>query len=239
MIPLGILPQIYIVAASIGIIFVLANVAMGQLEGGDDASGDFSGDGDGGGDYSGDGGDAGDGGGDYTPDSGPSHSGKVMGTALARGTHGGTGFGGMLLGLLSPMTISLYLAAFGVTGVVLTYAAPWLGVITLAIAVVVSLVTGAIYKSMIRWMMRNMHTSSHSKESDIIGQLAQVNTPIQGDRLGEVTFVVQSKRINATAKPAQPGLEFKKGSQVLIVGKSGPVVLVEPCQELEDQFSSK
>ena len=239
MIPLGVLGQVYVVAASAGFIFIIANICLGHLDSSEDTI--FLGqgsDGDGGaGDFSGDGSDSNFGSGDGDANTSGHHGLRPAGTVVTR-AQGRPGFGRILLGLLSPMTISLYLAFFGLTGLVLAYNASWMGPFTVLPAITASLVVGGLYKNMIRWMMKNMHTSSHSKESDIIGQLAEVNTPIKGDRIGEVTFVVQSKRINSAARPATPGLEFKKGSRVLIVGKKDHLVFVEPCDELDNRFLS-
>src|ERR1700691_2639900 len=108
MIPLGVLGQVYVVAASIGFIFIIANICLGHLDSSEDTiflghGGDDGGAGDSSADYSGDGGDS-----DNGNSTGHHHGLKVPGTALTR-AQASPNFGRMLLGLLSPMTLSLYL----------------------------------------------------------------------------------------------------------------------------------
>lgn len=153
-----------------------------------------------------------------------------------------SGFFGIILTLLSPMTVCIYLAFFGLTGLVLCFNAPWLGYFTLIPSILVSIGVSAAFKAMTQWMIKNMFTSTHQKESDLLGQMAEVNVPIHDGRVGEVTYVLNAKRMTATAKPAKPGIDFKKGSKVLIVGSKEHVVFIEPYDpehdELEQRFIS-
>lgn len=153
-----------------------------------------------------------------------------------------SGFFGIILTLLSPMTVCIYLAFFGLTGLVLAFNAPWLGYFSLIPSVLVSIGVSAAFKGMTQWMIKNMFTSTHQKEADLLGQMAEVNVPIHDGRMGEVTYVLNAKRMTATAKPAKPGVDFKKGSKVLIVGSKEHVVLIEPYDpdhdELEQRFIS-
>lgn len=268
MIPLGMLGQVYAVCAGIGSIFVIGSFLMGHLgdEGGghdggghDDGGGsDFNAGDDGGGgtDFSAgdDGGgtdfNAGDDGGagtDFNAGGNSNHrvvpiSGRPVLTHRTATSTVTTGIFGIILTLLSPMTVCIYLAFFGLTGLVLAFNAPWLGYLTLIPAIAVSIGVSAAFKGMTQWMIKNMFTSTHQRESDLLGQMAEVNVPIHDGRLGEVTYVLNAKRMTATAQPAKPGLDFKKGSKVLIVGSKEHIVLIEPYDpehdELEQRFIS-
>ncbi len=250
MIPLGMLGQIYAVCAGIGSIFVIGSFLLGHIgeegHGGDDGSDFNAGDDGGGTDFS-----AGDdsGGTDFSAgdDGGNFKLAPLAGhkmTAVHRVPTNSTmasGLLGLILTLLSPMTVSVYLAFFGLTGLVCAFNAPWMGYFTLIPAITVSLLVSAAFKAMTQWMIKNMFTSTHQKESDLLGQMAEVNVPIHDGRTGEVTYVLNAKRMTASAKPAKPGVDFKKGSKVLIVGSKEHVVFIEPYdpdQELEERFIS-
>lgn len=272
MIPLGMLGQIYAVCAGIGSIFVIGSFLMGHIdeggghEGGghDDGGGsDFNAgdDGGGGGSDFNAGDDGGGGGSDFNAGDDGSGVGNDFNAGgdntnyrvlpvsgrpvLAHRTPTSTfasGFFGIILTLLSPMTVCIYLAFFGLTGLVLCFSAPWLGYFTLIPSILVSIGVSAAFKAMTQWMIKNMFSSTHQKESDLLGQMAEVNVPIHDGRVGEVTYVLNAKRMTATAKPAKPGIDFKKGSKVLIVGSKEHVVFIEPYDpehdELEQRFIS-
>lgn len=269
MIPLGMLGQVYAVCAGIGSIFVIGSFLMGHLgdEGGghdgaghddgggsdfnagDDGGGgtDFNAGDDGGGGTDFNAGDDGGAGTDFNAGGNSNHrvvpiSGRPVLTHRTATSTVTTGIFGIILTLLSPMTVCIYLAFFGLTGLVLAFNAPWLGYFTLIPAIAVSIGVSAAFKGMTQWMIKNMFTSTHQRESDLLGQMAEVNVPIHDGRMGEVTYVLNAKRMTATAQPAKPGLDFKKGSKVLIVGSKEHIVLIEPYDpehdELEQRFIS-
>lgn len=271
MIPLGMLGQLYAICAGIGSIFVIASFVMGHIDeggesgghddgggndfnAGDDSSGsDFNaGDDSSGSDFNA-GDDGGGSGNDFNagsdnanykvlPVSGRPMFGRPVLAHRTPTSSFASGFFGLILTLLSPMTVCIYLAFFGLTGLVLCFNAPWLGYFTLIPSIAVSIAVSAAFKAMTQWMIKNMFTSTHQKESDLLGQMAEVNVPIHDGRFGEVTYVLNAKRMTATAKPAKPGIDFKKGSKVLIVGSKEHVVFIEPYDsehdELEQRFIS-
>jgi membrane protein implicated in regulation of membrane protease activity len=270
MIPLGMLGQVYAVCAGIGSIFMFASFIMGHhgdegghsghddggggsdFNAGDDGGGgsDFSaGDDGGGGGTDFNAGDDGGGGTDFNAgDNGPNHrlvpiSGRTAMMQRPVTSTFAAGFFGLVLTLLSPMTVCVYLAFFGLAGLVLAFNAPWMGYFTLIPAIAVSIGVSAAFKAMTQWMIKNTFTSTHQRESDLLGQMAEVNVPIHDGRMGEVTYVLNAKRMTATAQPARPGLDFKKGSRVLIVGSKEHIVLVEPYDpehdDLEQHFISE
>jgi hypothetical protein len=138
-----------------------------------------------------------------------------------------------ILGLLSPMSISMKVMFFGMTGVLLLYFLPWLGLLTIPPAMFAAWVGSNIFKQGVRWMMKNLETNTVSKVCDLVGQLAEVNIPFKDGSTGEVTYIVQSKRINSPARPFKPGCEFKRGMQVMIVEVKDHMVLVEPYADVQ------
>ena len=263
MISLGILSQIYLVSLCVGGAFIAINVFMGNLsDGGDDGGGgggdDLAG---GGGDSAGgghdfgasdgDGGAGADGGGDdfggggnnlklLTPNiarvnffhgthhqsSGSMHTAPIVGGLSAR-------IGSFLLGLLSPMAIAMFLTFFGLFGMLFERLTPWLGFFTLIPAILISMAISNLFKFAVRWLIVHGNVSTEAKSEDSIGQVGEIITPIKAGRPGEVTYVVGSKRYHATAIPCKEGLEFKRGSKVIITDIKAHAVFVDECNLLE------
>ncbi len=245
--------------------FIAVNMFTGNfVDNADDAGGgdDFSGGGDNGGgghdfggaDGDGGGGDAGgdgDGGDDF---GGGSNNLKLLTPGIARANLMGSGhhhsvvgrsmpvapslparIGTFILGLLSPMAISMFLTFFGVFGLLFDHLTPWLGFFTLVPAILISMGISNVFKYAVRWLMMHGNVSTEAKSEDSIGQVGEIITPIKEGRAGEVTYVVGSKRYHATAKPHKEGIEFKRGSKVVITGIKDHVVYVEECNLLEFQ----
>ncbi|HEY9712623.1 MAG TPA: hypothetical protein V6C72_04090 [Chroococcales cyanobacterium] len=216
MIPLGTLGQIYTVCAAIGILFIAVNVFLGQLD--DAGSGD------------GLGGHIDSSGGDGVPVVDIGHA-----AAHPQFAHD---LGKVVLSLLSPMTIATFLAFFGLAGLTVAYTWPWLGIVTLVPALGTALGLSFCFRKLLALMMRHMHTSSHAKTTDLIGQVAEVNIPMHDGRQGEVTYVIHSKRINHSARPTKGDMDIAKGTKVLIVQVKDHMVLVEPYDPLlENHFA--
>lgn len=143
------------------------------------------------------------------------------------------------LSLLSPMSISMFFFGFGMTGFILKYMFPIFGIFTLVPAVIGGLAVVNLFKSALKMMMRFFTSSSHAKTSDLVGQIADVQISMTGDRPGEITYVVASKLYTSAARPSKSGLEIKRGTRVLIVDADGPTFFVEPFSDavLEEEFS--
>lgn len=139
--------------------------------------------------------------------------------------------GGTIFSFLSPMSLAITLAFFGLTGLALGFITPWLGVLTIVPAIIAGLMVSALFKLLLRWMIRNMEVSTAAKINELVGQTAKVNIPIGGGRLGEVTYVVGSKRYNSAAQPAKSGMSFQRGAKVMIVEVKDHVVSVEPVTD--------
>lgn len=144
-----------------------------------------------------------------------------------------------ILTLLSPMTISVFLAFFGIAGIFALKIAPWLGILSLIPAAIFSLlITGQVLRAL-GWMVRQMEVTSQADAADLIGQRAEVTVPIESGELGEVVFVIGLSRYNKSARAVNPEARFEQGSRVIISDIEGHVLLVEPWKEflLEDSSS--
>ncbi|HEY9756920.1 MAG TPA: hypothetical protein V6C97_17270 [Oculatellaceae cyanobacterium] len=172
---------------------------------------------------------------------------------LSTRVHSGTGappflgrVGGTILSILSPMALAMFLTFFGVFGMLFERLTqwlvflplferltPWLGFLTLIPAVLMSIAISNIFKFAVRWLIVHGNVSTEAKADDSIGQVGEIITPIKEGRAGEVTYVIGSKRYHAAAKSNKEGLEFKRGSKVIITGIQDHVVFVDECNLLE------
>jgi membrane protein implicated in regulation of membrane protease activity len=231
MFPQGLLSQAYFMSALVGGGFLLVNFVMGHLdEGGHDAGhgghDGHSGGHDGHGDAHGDG-DHGHGDSDH----GHGEDHDTNRYSLVTDHRLENRIGKLVLSLLSPMSIAIFLAFFGLTGYASGYMMPWLGFITLVPAVIAGFLMINIFKSAIQAMMKYGTSSSHMRNDEIIGHIAEVLVPIAENRPGEVTYIIQSKIYSSTAR-SKPGTAINKGTKVMIVERDGPTVFVEPYRDL-------
>jgi membrane protein implicated in regulation of membrane protease activity len=259
MIPLGTLDQIYIMSMLVGGAFIAINLFIGNFgEGPDSGGGDgatTSGDDFGAADSGGAGDGGADSGGAETSgdDFGAADSGgKLISVGVARATiFGGvhnqavsmhsapvlprlsSRLGMLILGLLSPMSIALFLCFFGVFGMVVAKLMPWLGLFSLIPAVLGSMGVTQIFKGIIRYLIVHGGVSTEAKVEELVGHMATVNTPISNGRPGEVTYEIGSKRYQAAAKPIKAGVEFKRGSKVWIVEVRDHLLMVDSCSDIE------
>lgn len=224
MFPQGILSQVYFMSALVGSGFLIFNFVMGQIDEGD--SGDDGGHGHF--DHHHDAGHQ------HGHDSSHSHPHNESQTTSRYGLlsvdhRWSTRIGKILLSLLSPMSISIFLAFFGLAGYATGYLLPWLNFLTLIPAVIAGFMMINVFKAGIRAMMRYGTSSSHIRTDEIVGHIAEVLIPIAENRPGEVTYVIQSKIYNSAAR--SKGIAIKKGTKVMIIETDGPTVFVEPYKE--------
>jgi membrane protein implicated in regulation of membrane protease activity len=222
MFPQGILSQAYFMSALVGGGFLIFNFVMGHMDDSSDDAGhhghDFGHDGDDGGDH--------DGGEDHGD-----HQDDTTRYSLVTDHRVQYRVGRFVLSVLSPMSISIFLAFFGLCGYAVGYLFPAIGYFTLIPAVLAGFAMINIFKSMIAAMMRYGTSSTHMRSDDLIGHVAEVLIPIAENRPGEVTYVIQSK-IYSSAARSKPGTAINKGTKVMIVERDGPIVFVEPYKNL-------
>jgi membrane protein implicated in regulation of membrane protease activity len=237
MFPLGLLSQAYFMCALVGGGFLVFNFVMGHIDEGDGCD---VGHGGGHHDVGHDGGghhDVGHSGGHDSGHHDGSHDGGHSAESQTTSRYGLVGvdtrlsskIGKILLGILSPMTIAIFLAFFGLTGYMTGYLMPWLNYLTLIPAALAGMAMINIFKAGIKAMMRYGTSSSHMKTDEIIGHVAEVLVPIAENRPGEVTYVIQSKIYSSAAR--SKGIAINKGTKVMIVETDGPTLFVEPYKE--------
>lgn len=233
MTPLGVIGDVYLVSCAVGTIYLLAGIFLGHLS---------------------------------HLDTGVGHGAHVdVSHGLGHGTHAHTGHSGhvdisdmnaapsklavvpathrgrvspisFFFSIFNPMTIAVFLAFFGISGIFSLKIFPTLGIFSLIPAALVGLlITGQVIRAM-GWMIRQMHVTSQPDTADFIGQRADVTVPIESGEVGEVVFVVGLSRYNKSARAVNPEAHFEQGSKVIISDVENNVVLVEPWKEflLED-----
>jgi len=134
----------------------------------------------------------------------------------------------ILLEFLNPMVLATFMTYFGLTGLVIHFAVPWLGLISLAPAVVVGVIATRILLFVMHWMFAKMEVSSVAVVEELIGTYATVTVPITTGRVGEITYIVESKRFTAPAKPLNGASEFAKGTKVMISEIRDNIMYIEP-----------
>jgi membrane protein implicated in regulation of membrane protease activity len=136
-----------------------------------------------------------------------------------------------ILGLLSPMSIAILLAFFGLAGLLLEINLPWLGALSLIPALLISLIVSNSFKTAVRWMAQNMEVSTESKVENLIGQVAEINIPCSDSATGEVIYVVGGKRYSAAARSSKAGVNIERGTKVIIADRQDHLLLIEPYTE--------
>jgi len=140
---------------------------------------------------------------------------------------------GFLLSLLSPTTLSMFLAFFGIGGLIFSHLLHLSGLLTLGPAIVSAIVCTSIMLRISQAIFSTMNITSSHELDDVVGLLAEVITPISGGRSGEITYVVNRKRVNSPARCQTPGRELKRGAQVVVMQIIDHLAFVEPEEELE------
>jgi membrane protein implicated in regulation of membrane protease activity len=138
------------------------------------------------------------------------------------------GIGHFVLSILSLMVLSSFAFGFGFFGLLAAYAAPWLGNLTLVPAALGGCATTTCMRMWFRWFMKHSMVTTNALVGDLPGQLAEVNIPIAGGNVGEITYVVNSKRLCSSAK-CRSGVDLKKGAKVVIIQAEDHLLYVEPC----------
>jgi membrane protein implicated in regulation of membrane protease activity len=204
------LAEIYTIATAIGSIYLTFSVVMGQLHlGGHSGHGSHACSG-------------------HTHHAGSGDDGGEFGD----GDDGRLAFAS----LLSPMTISMFAAFFGLTGLFVGKVFPFIGAFSLVPAIVAGIMVSALLMKAFSWLFAKSNVSTNARIDDLIGQAGEVCVPINQGRTGEITCVMGSKRYNYPAIAAKTAIA--KGSRVIISDYKDGVVTVEPWEDTILDISS-
>ena len=139
----------------------------------------------------------------------------------------------MIIATLSPMRIAIWLTFFGLTGLFVSRALPFLHFLSIIPAFFAGMLMAQLFSGLICWAIDRFQSPSLHGNDDLIGTLATVNTPMASDKTGEIVYVIDSTRCNLPARPvgADAGAEIKRGAKVMIVEIKNNVALVEPVTD--------
>ena len=136
------------------------------------------------------------------------------------------------LGPFSPMIVAMFMACFGLGGIVFTKAVP-LGIFSFLPSVACG-VGGA-------WLMLNLFNklfaategSSEAQVWRLVGREAQVITPIPESGVGEIQYVARGSTFSAPARTSD-GTPLERGMKVTIVDASQTIFVVR--KSVEERF---
>lgn len=142
------------------------------------------------------------------------------------------GAGALILGLFRPRNLVFFLAAFGLTGSVLTWlAAPAAGTLIAALAMGLGamLTTHAAFT----WLRRSESATEIVSEQVFEGRTARVVLPIDAEQRGRVACLVAGQEHYLTAGLAHGAAPLTPGREVVILRMADGVAEVEPFDALE------
>jgi hypothetical protein len=131
---------------------------------------------------------------------------------------------------LSPITIASFVTAFGSFGLIAVYLFNVSDKFSLLWAMGGGLVMALVAHFAFGYFLIAPQGSSEVTAQDIIGLTAEVITPIPADRVGQVAFVAQGRRVTFSARSAG-GKPVPKGAFVFIESFTGSVAVVRPQQD--------
>ncbi|MDQ4068461.1 MAG: hypothetical protein M3203_03135 [Actinomycetota bacterium] len=126
------------------------------------------------------------------------------------------GIAGVMFRRLPVSTMAFAAAAFGVCGLLLTWAGGG-GGSTFVAAVIAGVVAGALNSALFAYLRRSESTTEIGDEQ-LTGKIGRVVVPVTGERRGRIAVTVgdQQIQLSARALPNQPAA-FDVGAPVLVV----------------------
>ena len=144
------------------------------------------------------------------------------------------GHGEIALSPVSPITIATFIGCFGGGGIITHYIYP-----NPAITIIVALVVGFLGAFGVYYMVGRIagiiQGSSEAKVGELIGEIAEVITPVQGDKMGEISYVFKGSRYNGPARSVD-GCDIKKNRPVKIWRIIGTTFYVKEISPEESDF---
>jgi membrane protein implicated in regulation of membrane protease activity len=193
---------LYVVLLILGLIYALFLLFSGQLGG--DA-------------------DLGDGAGDFDVDAGPDLDAGAGDHALGAEGHPG-------ISPISPLTIAIFITAFGASGLI----ARGLFLISERFSLVWAALGGVFATALVyvgfTYLFIKPQGSSEVRVAELAGLEAEVITPVPENGLGEIAVVAQGGRVTYAAR-AKGGAAIARSQVVRITRIVGGVAYVEPTKE--------
>lgn len=135
------------------------------------------------------------------------------------GEHGDVG--------VSMLALAWFFASFGAAGLIAQLGGDIGGILSLAIAAASGLLFGAVAQMVVVKYFSET-TSTHVQTSNLVGKTAEVSTPIEPDRLGQILLIAQGSRMTFSARATKRDITIPRGQLVRITDIMGSVAHVEP-----------
>jgi membrane protein implicated in regulation of membrane protease activity len=147
----------------------------------------------------------------------------------------------LLLTVCNPMRVASFTMFFGLCGRLAQLFMPWLGPLTLIIAVISGFVSSNLVMAFFGFMYTRFQSTSMSVVGDLIGHMAEVTVPVSAGKVGEITYIVESKRYTSSARAVNPAKSFNKGDKVMITNIENAVSYIEPWDDafIDPQFDTE
>ncbi|HEY9681165.1 MAG TPA: hypothetical protein V6C86_06270 [Oculatellaceae cyanobacterium] len=145
-----------------------------------------------------------------------------------------------LLGLLNPLSIATFLTFFGLTGVIVSIGFKLPEIVSLPLAGVAGWLAVQLVVHTIAWLFETMGSSSEARMEDLVGRMAEVTVPIGTGKVGEITYIIKSKRYASPAKAVDSTQPLTKRTKVMISEVQDHLMLVEPWTDsfIDPSFDS-
>lgn len=145
-----------------------------------------------------------------------------------------------LLGLLNPLSIATFLTFFGLTGVIVSIGFKLPEIVSLPLAGVAGWLAVQLVVHTIAWLFETMGSSSEARMEDLVGRMAEVTVPIGTGKVGEITYIIKSKRYASPAKAVDSTQPLIKRTKVMISEVQDHLMLVEPWTDsfIDPSFDS-
>ena len=92
----------------------------------------------------------------------------------------------------------------------------------------------------IAFLFEHMGSSSEARVEDLVGRMAEVTVPIGTGKIGEITYIIKSKRYSSPARSLDPELPLTKRAKVIISELQDHLMIVEPWTDtfIDPDFDS-
>ncbi len=127
---------------------------------------------------------------------------------------------------VSPVTIAMFIATFGGTGIILKKFALWPAIAHVPVAAASGIVVALAVFYMFYKIMSTTVASSAPRVDEAVGVQAEVTIPIPADGVGEIAYVLRESRFTSPAKTVD-GKELPAHAVVKIVRIVGGTTFVE------------
>jgi membrane protein implicated in regulation of membrane protease activity len=156
-------------------------------------------------------------------DAGFGASGDLSGSGDIGAGHNGDG---IHFSPLSPVVIAMFLTAFGAAGMICLKVFQVQTYLGLAVAILAGLGVAVVTFFVFVTLFHKTQSSSESRISSLIGQEAEVITPIPAEGVGEIAYTSKGARYTAPAK-SSAGTDISSHSIVFIEKIVGNMFIVK------------